>query len=148
MDTQHLFINLKIKIMLKKLTVLCLGIVLFNSCLGDNEPNFTFEILPIDEAIVPASFTFGEQDTIAIKYSLKSSCYSFDNLYYEYRDTTRIVAVRAYVSLDEACAEVLTQKEYKFAVNVSQEEDYVFKFWKGTDDTGENIFEEFIVPVN
>ena len=148
MDTQHLFINLKIKIMLKKLTVLCLGIVLFNSCLGDNEPNFTYEILPIDEAIVPASFTFGEQDTIAIKYSLKGSCYSFDNLYYEYQDSTRIVAVRAYVSLDEACALVLTQKEYKFAVNVSQEEDYVFKFWKGTDDTGENIFEEFIVPVN
>ena len=134
--------------MLKKLTVLCLGIVLFNSCLGDNEPNFTFEILPIDEAIVPASFTFGEQDTIAIKYSLRSSCYSFDNLYYEYQDTTRIVAVRAYVSLDEACALVLTQKEYKFAVNVSQEEDYVFKFWKGTDDTGENIFEEIIVSVD
>jgi len=134
--------------MIKNLTVLCLGIVLFSSCLGDNDPNFTFETLPIDEAIVPASFTFGEQDTIAIKYSLKNSCYSFDNLYYEYQDTTRIVAVRAYVSLDKACVETVTQVAYKFAVNVTQEEDYVFKFWKGTDTTGENIFEEFIVSVN
>lgn len=148
MDTQCLLINLKIEIMFKKLTVLCLGIVLFNSCLEDNEPHFSYEILPVDEAIVPASFIFGEQDTIAIKYSLKNSCYYFDNLYYEYQDTTRIVAVRAYLSLDDACAEVITQKEYKFVVNVTQEEDYVFKFWKGTDNTGENIFEEFIVPVN
>ncbi|UAM98090.1 hypothetical protein K8354_17715 [Polaribacter litorisediminis] len=134
--------------MLKKFTILCLAIVLFGSCLNDNEPIFKYELLPIDEANVPASFTFGEQDTIAIKYTLPNSCYAFNNLYYEYQDTTRIVAARALVSLDVYCAEVIVQEEYKFVVNVSQEEDYVFKFWKGTDSNGENIFEEFVVPVN
>jgi hypothetical protein len=33
-------------------------------------------------------------------------------------------------------------------VRASQEEDYIFKFWKGKDTNGENIFEEVIVPVN
>jgi hypothetical protein len=134
--------------MLKKLTILSLALVLFGSCLKDDDPIFNYELLPVDEAILPASFTFGAQDTIAIKYTLKNSCYLFDNLYYEYQDTARIVAVNALVSLDVTCAEIISQKEYKFVVNVEQEEDYVFKFWKGTDSNGENIFEEFIVPVN
>ena len=136
------------KIMFKKIIVLCLLTVFVSSCLNDNEHNFTYELLPIDEAIVPASFIFGQKDTIAIKYTLKNSCYHFDNLYYEYQDTARVVAVRAFVSLEDACAEIISQKEYKFAVNVTQQEDYVFKFWKGTDSNGENIFEEIIVSVD
>jgi len=136
------------KIMFKKITVLCLLTVLLSSCLNDNEHDFTYELLSIDEAIVPASFIFGQKDTIAIKYTLKNSCYSFDNLYYQYQDTARVVAVRAFVSLEDACAEIISQKEYKFAVNVTQQEDYVFKFWKGTDSNGENIFEEIIVSVD
>jgi hypothetical protein len=134
--------------MFKKITVLCLLTVFVSSCLNDNEHNLTHELLPIDEAIVPASFIFGQKDTIAIKYTLKNSCYHFDNLYYEYQDTARVVAVRAFVSLEDACAEIISQKEYKFAVNVTQQEDYVFKFWKGTDSNGENIFEEIIVSVD
>lgn len=134
--------------MFKKITVLCLLTVFVSSCLNDNEHNFTYALLPIDEAIVPASFIFGQKDTIAITYTLKNSCYDFDNLYYEYQDTARVVAVRAFVSLEDACAEIISQKEYKFAVNVTQQEDYVFKFWKGTDSNGENIFEEIIVSVD
>jgi hypothetical protein len=134
--------------MFKKITVLCLLTVFVSSCLNDNEHNLTHELLPIDEAIVPASFIFGQKDTIAIKYTLKNSCYHFDNLYYEYQDTARVVAVSAFVSLEDACAEIISQKEYKFAVNVTQQEDYLFKFWKGTDSNGENIFEEIIVSVD
>lgn len=134
--------------MIKKIIVLCLLTVFISSCLNDNEHDFTYELLSIDEAIVPASFIFGQKDTIAIKYTLKNSCYSFDNLYYEYQDTARVVAVRAFVSLEDACTEITSQKEYKFAVNVTQQEDYVFKFWKGTDSNGENIFEEIIVSVD
>jgi ABC-type uncharacterized transport system auxiliary subunit len=136
------------KIMFKKIIVLCLLTVFVSSCLNDNEHNLTYELLPIDEAIVPASFIFGQKDTIAIKYTLKNSCYHFDNLYYEYQDTARVVAVSAFVSLEDACAEIISQKEYKFAVNVTQQEDYLFKFWKGTDSNGENIFEEIIVSVD
>ena len=39
-------------------------------------------------------------------------------------------------------------EEYDLLVTAKQEEGYLFKFWKGTDNNGENIFEEVVVPVN
>jgi len=134
---------------MKKLTLLLFGLIVFSSCLTDSDtPNYTYEYLPIDEAITPESFTLGEVDTIYIKYSLPNYCYSFDRVYYETQDTTRIVAVTALVDLDADCAEAIIQEEYKIPILPSQEEDYVFKFFKGIDSEGENIFDEVIVPVN
>ncbi|WP_405610138.1 hypothetical protein [Polaribacter sp. Asnod1-A03] len=134
---------------MKKLTLLLFGLIVFSSCLKDSDTlNYTYEYLPIDEAITPDSFTFGEVDTIHIKYSLPSYCYSFDRIYYETQDTTRIVAVTAFVDLEADCAEAIVQEEYKIPILATQEEDYVFKFFKGVDSDGENIFDEIIVPVN
>lgn len=134
---------------MKKLTLLLLGTLVFYSCLNSEyTPNYKYEYLSIDEAIVPASFTFGEIDTITVKYTLPNGCYSYDRIYYQSKDTVRTVAVSALVELDEACTEELIQEEKKFAVKASQTKDYVFKFFKGTDSNGDNIFEEVIVPVN
>lgn len=135
---------------MKKLALLLTGILIFSSCLNsdNNLPNYTFDFLAIDEYDVPDNFTFGETDTVAVKYTLPNSCYSFDNIYYEIQDTTRIVAINSYLRLDEDCSEVAVQEEFKFVINVSQQEDYVFKFYKGKDTNGENTFEEVVVPVN
>ena len=135
---------------MKKFALLFLGVLLFYSCLNNdnNIPNFAYELLPIDEAVTPANLTFGETDTIAITQTLPDSCYSFDRLFYETQDTTRIVAVIAYVDLESACTQATITEEYKFEVTATQREDYVFKFFKGTDSDGENIFEDVIVPVN
>ncbi|WP_237587392.1 hypothetical protein [Polaribacter sargassicola] len=134
---------------MKKLTLLLFSLIVFTSCLDDSyTPNYTYEYLPIDEAITPDSLTFGEVDTIHIKYSLPNYCYSFDRIYYETQDTTRIVAVTALVNLDDDCAEQIIQEEYDIPIMASQKEDYIFKFFKGVDSDGENIFDEIIVPVN
>jgi hypothetical protein len=133
---------------MKKITLLFFGLLVFYSCLNNDEPNFTYGFLPIDEVETPTNFTFGETSTITIKYTLPDGCYSFNNLYYEYNDTDRIVAVRSLVLLDDNCPAGTIQEEYKFDVTATQKEDYVFKFWKGTDNQGENIYEEVIVPVN
>lgn len=136
--------------MMKKFSLLLLAILLLSSCLNnDNDvANFSYEYVAIDEAITPASFTFGEKDSITVKYSLPNSCYFFDRMYYEYKDSTRIVAVIAYVDLNKACAEVFVQEEHKFAVTATQREDYIFKFYKGRDTNGDSIFDEVVVPVN
>jgi len=135
---------------MKKLALLLTGILVLSSCLtSENLPsNYTFEILTIDEYDVPDSFTVGEVDTVAVKYTLPNNCYSFENLYYEVQDTTRIVAVNSFVRLEENCSDVEVQEEYKFPIFVSQREDYVFKFYKGKDSNGEDIFDEVVVPVN
>lgn len=137
--------------MMKKFSLLLLAILLLSSCLNnDNDvANFSYEYVAIDEAITPASFTFGEKDSITVKYSLPNSCYFFDRMYYEYKDSTRIVAVIAYVDLKNSiCNLPAIEEEHKFAVTATQREDYIFKFYKGRDTNGDSIFDEVVVPVN
>ncbi|MFK8059170.1 MAG: hypothetical protein AB8B78_03670 [Polaribacter sp.] len=134
---------------MKKLIALFLTIAIFSSCLNNRDDiNFKFEILPIESYTVPAFFTYQQKDTITIKYNLPGICYNFDNIYYEYQDTARIVAVRSYIDLDVACGNVSIPKEYKLIINARQREDYVFKFYKGKDTNDKSIFEEVVVPVN
>ena len=87
-------------------------------------------------------------DTIKVTYELPSSCYEFHSLYYQYKETTRIVAIRSLEILGENCPQVVIEKELEIPITVSQKEDYLFKFWKGKDNNGEDIFEEKVVPVN
>ena len=102
---------------MKKIILLFAGLFLFYACLNtEDHINYGYEILPVDEYTTPEAFTFGEKDTIKVKYSLVNGCYSFDNIYYEYQDTARIVAVRAIVYVDENCTEMETQKEYELIV--------------------------------
>lgn len=135
---------------MKKIITLFAATLLFYSCLNTDNDSFSigYELLPIDSYTTPNSFTFGEKDTIKIKYTLKNKCYNFDNIYYEYQDTARIVAVRSIVELDKDCEEVETQNEYNLIVTATQKEDYLFKFYKGRDNDGKNVFAEVIVPVN
>jgi len=135
---------------MKKYTILLFGLLVFYSCFDNNQEasDYRFEYLPIDSAITPESFTFGEIDTITMTYFLPNGCYSFDQIYYEVKDTTRIVAISAIVELDMACTEALIQEEAKFTVRVTQKEDYLLKFFKGKESISSDIFEEVVVPVH
>lgn len=133
---------------MKKILLILLAIFTVTACLDDDSTNFRYEYLPIDDIITPASFTFGKVDSITVKYTLPSGCYSFSNLYYEYQDTTRIVAINALVNLDDACTQSTIEGQYKFPVEALQEEDYLFKFYKGKDNDGKSVFQEVVVPVN
>jgi len=135
---------------MKNYFLLFFGLLVFYSCFDNNleAPNYRFEYLPIDSVITPESFTFGQTDTITMAYSLPNGCYSFDRIYYEVKDSTRIVAVTAIVELDTYCTEAIIQEETKFIVKASQLEDYVFQFFKGIDSSGTALYEEVIVPVN
>jgi hypothetical protein len=135
---------------MKKIILIFTSLLFFYSCSDSNNdfPNLAFELLPIDEFTAPESFILGEKDTLKLKYSLRSNCSYFDNIYYEYQDTTRIVAIRSIKDLDANCDLEIIQYDYNLIVNATQEEDYLFKFYKGKDTNGENIFEEVVVPVN
>ena len=135
---------------MKKYTILLFGLLVFYSCFDNNQEasDYRFEYLPIDSAITPESFTFGEIDTITMTYFLPNGCYSFDQIYYEVKDTTRIVAISAIVELDMACTEALIQEEAKFTVRATQKEDYLLKFFKGKERISSDIFEEVVVTVH
>lgn len=117
------------------------------SCSDSYDPVFELRILPIDQAQTPASFEYRTSDTIALKYTLPSSCYRFRSVYYEYERNTRVVAINALYDLESVCTQATIEEEIKIPIHVLQEENYIFKFYKGKDSNGDSIFEEVEVPV-
>ena len=134
--------------MIKKLLIATLVIFTFYSCdVGDDNNNFEIKTLVIKEAVVPTEFEFGNSYTLKVVYDLPNGCHSFYDLFYQYDGPSRIVAVNSLVNLNLECTEALIEEEHNFIVNVTQEEDYTFRFWKGKDNNGNDIFEDIIVPV-
>ncbi|MCK0130360.1 hypothetical protein MWU59_02495 [Flavobacteriaceae bacterium F08102] len=134
--------------MLRNILITAFFVITCTACsLDDNGSDASIETLPIKEAIVPEAFEYGETYTLTVTYDLPDSCHSFYDLYYEYSGDTRIVAVNSLVIGDECSSEPKTETR-DFVVHVQQVEDYTFKFWKGVDDEGNDLFEEIIVPVN
>ncbi len=135
--------------MIKNILLTFFLVFTFVSCSLDDDgnTNFALKTLPIKEAVVPAEFEFGSSYTIKVLYDLPDGCHSFYNLYYEYKGTSRIVAITAIVDLNATCTEAIIEKEHEFIVNISQSEDYTFRFWKGEDSQGDDIFEDIVVPV-
>jgi hypothetical protein len=133
---------------MKKILLVVFTSIVLLSCSDNDAINFEYTFVPIAEIIAPVSFTFGETDTLKLKYTLPNGCYHFNDLYYEYKDSTRIAAISAIRELNTYCTEAIITEEYNLLVRASQKEDDTFKFWKGKDTNEENIFEEVIVPVN
>ena len=69
-------------------------------------------------------------------------------MYFQHQDTARIVAIRALEYLDISCAQATIQKDLNIPILASQTEDYLFKFWKGVDANGNDLFDEIVIPVN
>lgn len=122
--------------------------MLFSCSIDDDNSHFTIKTLPIKEAIVPDFFEFGQVYEITVFFDLPDACHSFYDLFYQHQGTARIVAINSLVDNRSTCTLAVIEKEYTFTVRAIQEEDYTFKFWKGTDSNGDDIFEEVIVPVN
>lgn len=136
---------------MKKIIILLTSILLFNSCLDDSDAalaDFGFELIPIDEYTISDSFTFGEQETIKLTYSLPNGCYYFDNVYVEQQNDGTIIGIRAVVDFSAVCTQAVIQESYDYVITVDQTEDYTFKFYKGTDTNGNIIIEKVVVPVN
>ncbi|MCF6295187.1 MAG: hypothetical protein L3J25_05810 [Flavobacteriaceae bacterium] len=126
----------------------------FWSCSIDDSINedFYFEILPIESASVPTEMRFGEVYTINYSYFKPSSCHFFNNLYYVAESNIRTIAVINKVINNtgnivcEDLTDELEEKSFNFVVN-NNGGTYVFKFWQGEDENGEDTYLVFEVPV-
>lgn len=133
---------------MKKVFLFITIIIALTSCsLEDDGQNFEIETLPIKTAELPDNFQFGNSYDVTIAYDLPDACHSFYDLFYKYEGTARVVAINSIISNQTTCTPSIIEKEHTFKVIVNQREDYTFKLWKGTDNNGNNIFEEIKVPV-
>ncbi|PKG52102.1 MULTISPECIES: hypothetical protein [Olleya] len=132
--------------MKKLLTALTMLIVL--SCsLDDQEQNMHLETLPIDSASMPEYFQEGQTYQIDLNYTKPTTCHSFYDLYYVKDGNTRTVAVINSVLDNTSCETVDLEMEKSFNFVVNNSETYVFKFWQGEDDEGNDIYLTMEIPV-
>ena len=133
---------------MKKLILLVSILFLFNSCQLD-ENNFSVEILPVHAVDIPSEFVLGEVYQITMEYYRPSNCHSPYGVYYEKDLNVRTCAVQNLVEERGNCAPVeniLVSETFNF--HVTNTGNYVFKFWTGTDDNGEDTFLIYDIPVN
>lgn len=136
---------------MKKILFLLSLIGLLQSCSLDKEDavKFRYELVPVESVDVPASFVYGESYTITVRYARPTSCYAFDGFYYEKSENIRTIAVQNVVYQQDNCQTLnasIIEKTLLF--NVLSNETYKFKFWKGKDANGQDLFLEYDIPVN
>jgi hypothetical protein len=134
---------------MKKIVLFLIVITSFLSCsLDDDNTTYTYEVLPVDSYVVPASFTLGQTYEIKLKYQKPTVCHIYQGIYYEKNLNTRTIAVQTAVKKNQVCTmEIPPISEVSFNFMVSNTGSYIFKFYKGKDSAGKDIFEEVEIPV-
>ncbi len=135
---------------MKKLFYLSIVLLLFSSCsIDDNNPNddFFFEILPIESVIMPEEFVFGQSYEISVTYIKPSGCYIFNDFYYVSEFNQRTVAIINTVYINNQCQPLNEEVEVSFNFLANNNETYIFKFWQGEDENGNDLYYIVEVPV-
>lgn len=114
----------------------------------DNDANYSFEVLPVESVEIPAEFTLGETYPIKVKYLKPTSCHVFKEFYYSKNLNERTVAPITLVYENDNCQTLEnTLEEATFNFIVTGNGSYVFKFWQGEDEAGEDQYLTIEVPV-
>jgi hypothetical protein len=130
---------------MKKIILLFVFITTLVSCTKDNVPSntYTFQVLAVESYEVPASFKLGETYLIKLKYQKPTSCHLFNGIYFTTDSNTRTIAINTAVKDNEVCTtEVPPLSDASFNFIVNNTGSYIFKFYKGKNTDGSNLFEE------
>ena len=133
---------------MKKILVLLLTLVVF-SCSTSNDDSLTFqELLPVDNVILPTEFQLNETYEIDLTYIRPTTCHAFNDIYYLKHDNERTVAIiSTYFGSNGDCTELTTELEATFEFKATQTGSYIFKFWQGENENGEDEYLTIEVPV-
>ena len=135
---------------MKKITLLLLFVSTLVSCSLDNgnRDSFHYEILPVDSHILPEKFTLGSTYEIKLKYKRPSECHYFQGIYYNKNLNIRTIGIQTSVVDRQDCTPLaMAPLEVSFNFYVTNTGSYIFKFYKGKDTVGKDLFEEVEIPV-
>ena len=133
--------------MSKKIVSLLALFFILNSCSPSNDAQYSFELLPIESVDIPTEFTLGQTYPITVHYTLPTTCHFFNTMYYDKDLNIRTIAVESAKALRNNCVDTPEAAEYTFNFYVTSNGSYIFKFYQGKDDQGNNIFLQYEVPV-
>jgi hypothetical protein len=133
----------------KIISLLALFFILI-SCSSGDDTQYSFKLMPIESVDIPAEFTLGETYPITVHYTVPTSCYYFSSLYYDKDLNIRTIAIENAIAQRNNCQDLSAAggaNTYTFNFYVTSNGSYIFKFYQGKDDQGNNIFLEYEVPV-
>ncbi|MBN8641007.1 MAG: hypothetical protein J0L86_04265 [Flavobacteriales bacterium] len=124
---------------------LCLLIV---SCTPEGD-TYTLEILPVAKVEMETAFAKDSVTEISVKYLRPSNCHFYEDFYYERIDFTRVVAIyNAKLNKDNCQSVANDTVTVPLKFKPTQLGTYTFKFWKGTNNAGEDEYFEYDAVVN
>lgn len=133
---------------MKKIFFLLLIAISFSSCSVDDGNDFYYEILPVESVVIPEEFVLGQTYEITVTYLRPTTCHVFNNFYYESELNQRTVAIVTTVYQNNDCLPLIDQQvEATFNFMVNSNGTYVFKFWQGEDENGNDLYYIVEVPV-
>ena len=135
---------------MKKIALILVLMTTLVGCSLDNgnNDNYTFSVLPVESYMLPETFKLGEKYTIKLKYQKPTSCHIYQGIYYAKDLNTRTIGVQAAVLDKEICGtEVPPVSEASFDFQVTATGSYIFKFYKGKDADGKDLFEDVEIQV-
>ncbi|GGX29892.1 hypothetical protein [Aquimarina muelleri] len=125
-------------------------VTIFIGCSNDDDgTRFFYELVSVHEVTLPDQFNRGETYTISVSYYRPTDCHSFSGFDYNRLGNERTVSIVNLV-IDEYNCKELEEKdliEASFDFFVGQEDSYVFRFWQGRNENGDNQFLIIEVPV-
>ena len=121
----------------------------FTSCSLESKgpDSFYSEFMPIESVEIPEYFVYGESYEILLNYVKPSSCYHFYDFYYEINSNERIVAIINTIYTDTSCIEEPQSISANLNFMVTDTETYIFKFYQGEDEDGQDQYYLVEVPV-
>ncbi len=136
---------------MKKLLFVCIVILTFWSCsVGDDNDdyNYYFEFLPIEEVVIPEAFELDSTYQIEVSYYRPSTCHSFHDFYYVAEGNERTVAVINLVQDVSSCEEIEDELiDVSFSFKAVYDQTYLFKFWQGENEAGEDLYLTYEIPI-
>jgi hypothetical protein len=135
---------------MKKLVFLFLFSASLISCnVSDDDFNdFYFEVLPVLSVDMPSQFVFGQTYPVHVTYIRPSGCHVFNDFYYTTDINIRNIAIINTVYTNQDCELDLNEEvEVSFNFQVNSTEPYIFRFWQGEDDNGNDLYYIVEVPV-
>ena len=134
---------------MKRIIFICITILTFLSCsIDDDSISYNFEFIPIEDVVIPEAFVLDSIYQIDVSYYRPTTCHGFHDFYYVAEENQRTVAVINIVYDGSNCDTLENQLvEKTFDFKVVYNHTYVFKFWQGEDENGEDVFLTYEIPV-
>ena len=133
---------------MKKALILLAGLILF-SCSSNDDSLYNYQDpMPIELVDLPEEFILNEEYEITITYLKPTTCHVFnDILYQEDNNISTVIVIGTVFHNNGNCTDLNTEFEANFNFTANNIGSHIFKFWKGLDDNGEDIYLIVEVPV-